>query len=84
MRKILQIIFCVLAVLCLAAGTILGVFYGLFGFLGGLLGAAVFALLMLFAKYGISLKEKQPPKPDFMNSAEENEKLREEQEQGRE
>ena len=72
--KTLRITFCILSALCLAAAIPIGVVFGLpylFALLGG---AAVFAILMFAAK-GSFRRVKPQPKPDFMNSDEENERI---------
>ena len=79
MKKILQITFCILACLSVAASVLLGVFLGFAYCVIALAVAVLFAALMLFVKNG-SLKPKEEPRVDFMNSEEENERLRRESE----
>lgn len=73
MRKFFQITFCLLACACVIAAVPLGAFCGLDWCLVALLAAAVFAALMTLAK---SAFRKRELRPDFMNSAEENEAIR--------
>ena len=77
MRKILQMIFCILSAISVVAAFFLGVFFG-FGFaLIGAAAALVFLLLTLWAKYGNPFRRpKEEPHTDFMNSEEENEMIR--------
>lgn len=79
MRKVFQIIFCILSALSVLAAFFMGVFMG---FLAALIGAAAalfFFVLTLFCKYGNPFSKRKEPKVDFMNSDEENEKIRNEQ-----
>ena len=71
--KTLRIVFCVLSCLTVASVVPLGVFFGWYC-LFALVGAAIFAGGMLLCKR--ASEPKAPPKPDFMNSDEENEKRR--------
>lgn len=72
--KILRITFCILSALCLAAAIPIGAFFGWVWLVGLLIAAALFALLMFGAKNGFR-RQTPAPKPDFMNSEEENEKI---------
>lgn len=76
MRKILQIVFCVLACASAAACIFIFIYFEYWGFIC-LGGTALFAALMLLAKNGLPRNRKEP-KTDFMNTEEENEKIREE------
>ena len=74
MKAVLRTIFCIAAVLCVAAAVVVGMIWGLLWALACLAGAAVFAGLMLLMK-----REKRVPeeKPDFMKSEEENRAINE-------
>lgn len=77
MRKILQMIFCVLSAISVVVAFFLGVFLDLPYALIGIAAALFFLVLTLFMKYGNPLRPpKEDPKPDFMNSDEENEVIR--------
>lgn len=71
--KILRIIFCILSCLCVAVCVPIAVFFSVWA-LVPLGGAAVFGLLMFAAKNNFK-KPKPEPKPDFMNTDEENAKI---------
>ena len=74
--KYLRIIFCVLACISVAATIPVGVLTGSMTWaLIPIAAACAFVLLMLFAKNKST--PKPPAAPDFMNSPEENAKLRE-------
>lgn len=77
--KTLKIIFCILSCLCVAASVFVGIYCGWEWFFLVIAGAAVFAGGMFWAKK----KSDPPPKPtaDFMNSDEENEKIKKENEE---
>lgn len=75
MRKTLQIVFCILACLCVVAAFLLGAFFGLIYFLCAIAGAVVFAVLMTVVKNG-SVRASEPPKTDFMNTDAQNEEIR--------
>lgn len=79
MKNFLRITFCLLACLSLGVTIVIFALFGLWGFVP-LGGAVVFTALMLLSKNGLPRREKPGPKPDFMNSAEENERIRREQE----
>ena len=72
MRKILQIVFCILAVLSVASIFFLGAFLGLVYALIGVAAAILFVCLMLVCKNSRSSEE---PHADFMNTDEENDHL---------
>ena len=75
--KILTILFCILSCLCVAACVPVFIYFKLWGFVcAG--AAALFALLMVGAKHGF---KRTPPQKqtDFMNTDEENEQIRREQ-----
>ena len=75
--KIARIVFCVLACLCVAAVIPAGFFID-FYCLFFVAGAVVFGVLMALCKRAD--EPKPAPKPDFMNSDEENEAIRNENE----
>lgn len=75
MKQILRIIFCILSCLCIASAIFLWIYVGIWWFLLAVVLALVFAGLMLLCKEGNPFK-KEPPKPDYMNSDEENEEIR--------
>ena len=81
MFQILRIVFCILACICTTAGFFIGAYFG-FGYaMIAFAAAIVFALMMFFVKDGNPFhREKEVPKTDFMNSDEENAKIRKEQE----
>lgn len=77
MRKVLQIVFCLLAVLSVASVFFLGVYLGWLYALIGVACALLFACLMLLMKGGNPFRRPpEEPHPDFMNTDEENEELR--------
>lgn len=76
MKKILQIVFCILSCLCVVSAFLLGAFFGILYCLIAFAGAAVFAFLMMLVKNG-SFRSRDIPKTDFMNTAEENDAIRE-------
>lgn len=65
MYKILRIVFCILAVICVAATLFIFVYFGLFGLIP-LGGAVVFGLLMVYFKNLQQAKELKdnPPAPE--------------------
>lgn len=71
--KTLRITFCILACICVAAVVPIGIFFEWYCLIP-LVAAAVFAALTVGAKNGFK-RPKPEPKPDFMNSDEENDKL---------
>ena len=77
MFRALRTVFCILACLCVAAAALVGTFFGLLYALIAVAAALVFGILMLVFKDGNPFrKEQELPKTDFMNSEEENEKIR--------
>ncbi|MBR7186596.1 MAG: hypothetical protein IKD43_03825 [Clostridia bacterium] len=76
--KYLQIVSCILACICTATSVIVGIFFGFLYFAIFAIVAAAFALLMFFAKK--KAEPPQPPRPDFMNTEEENAAIRKMQE----
>ncbi len=75
MRTTFQIIFCLLSVACIVAAVFLGVFFGLLYCLIAVLGALVFAALMLLMKNGNPLHREKRETTDFMNSDEVNQAI---------
>ena len=75
MKKILQIVFCLISGLFVVLATVLGIFFGLTAVLCCAGGALIFLALTFLMKYGNPFR-KEDPKPDFMNSDEENERIR--------
>lgn len=73
MISILKQVFCYISVVCVAASIVLGIIFGITWFFGIVGAAALFAGLMFWMKRLEAPKD--PPKPDFMNSVEENEKI---------
>ena len=73
--KTLRIVFCILACLCVAASIFLGAFLGWAYFFIAVAAAVLFGGAMFFVK-----KKSEPVerRTDFMNSPEENDKIREE------
>ncbi len=71
---VLRVTFCILACLSAAAIVPIGTFFGWWT-LVPIAAMAIFAFLMIAAKNGFS-RPAPPPKPDFMNTEEENAKLR--------
>ena len=70
--KILRTVFCVLACVCVAATVPIGIFFGWYC-LFPIAGALVCAIAMTWTK---EVSEPKPkPRPDFMNSDEENERI---------
>lgn len=84
MKTVFQVIFCVLSCLSIVAAVFLGIFLGLLWCLVGIAAAAVFASLMLLMKHGSPFRAHTEPRPDFMNTEEQNEKIRREAEQTKE
>lgn len=74
--KVLKIIFCILSCICVAAAIFVGIYYGWEWFFVVIAGAAAFAGGMFWAKK----KSDPPPKPsaDFMNTDEQNEQIKQE------
>ena len=69
--KTLQIVFCILSCLCAAAVVPVAIFFEIYCLIP--IGAAfVFGILMLLAKRAATPKL---PKPSFMNSQEENDRI---------
>lgn len=79
MKKAFQIVFCSLSALSALAAFALGVMFGFLYALIGIAATALFLALTLLCKYGLPFLKKEPPRVDFMNSDEENEKIRAEQ-----
>lgn len=71
---VLRITFCILACLCAAVAVPIGIFFE-WWCLVPIAAAFLFALLMLAAKNGF-VRTKAAPRTDFMNTNEENEKIR--------
>ena len=78
-RTVFQIIFSILAAISFLVAGILGFLKGLVYFFGGVAVTLVFVGLMLFMKYGNPFSKHEEPKVDFMNTDEENERIREDQ-----
>ena len=77
MRKILQSIFCILSALSVVAAFFLGVFLDLPYALIGAIAALLFLGLTLLVKNGNPFhRPSEEVHTDFMNSEEENEKIR--------
>ena len=82
MRKIFQMIFCILSAISVVATVFLGIFGDIPYVLIGIASALFFLVLTLFTKYGNPLRRpKEGPKTDFMNSDEENEQIKKSLEQ---
>lgn len=76
MRKVFQIIFCILSAISVVAAFLLGVYLDFpYAFIG-VAAALVFLGLTLLCKYGIPFLH-QEPKIDFLNSDETNREIRE-------
>lgn len=71
---VLRVTFCILACICAAAAVPIGIFFE-WWCLVPIVAAFLFALLMFAAKNGFT-RFKPEPRTDFMNSDEENEKIR--------
>ncbi|MDE6411542.1 MAG: hypothetical protein K2L02_03280 [Clostridia bacterium] len=71
---VLRITFCVLACICTAAAVPIGIFFE-WWCLVPVAAACIFALLMIAAKNNFT-RPKKEARTDFMNSDEENEKIR--------
>lgn len=79
MFRVLRIVFCILACLSVAAIIPVGVIWDFSFSLIPVGCALLFALLMFWVKDGNPFdKPKEEPHTDFMNSEEENEKIRKE------
>lgn len=72
--KVLQVSFCILACLCVAAVVPVGIFLDWYCLIP-IGGAILFGVLTVAAKNGFR-REKPAPKTDFMNTEEENEQIR--------
>lgn len=72
--KVLRMIFCILACVCVAAVVPIGIFFEWYCIVP-LGGAVLFGVLTVAAKNNFR-REKPAPKTDFMNSEEENERIR--------
>ena len=79
---VLRVTFCILACICTAAAVPIGIFFE-WWCLVPIAAAFVFAFLMFGAKNGFR-REKPEAKTDFMNTDEENEKIRKENGENRE
>ena len=75
---VLRIVFCILACICAAAAIPIGIFFEWWCLIP-ILAAAVFAVLMFVIRNAIARKE-APERTDFMNTDEENERIRTENE----
>ncbi len=76
MRNLLQIIFCILSVLCVAATLLVGVLVSWLYALIAAAAAILFACLMLWCKNGNPFRRPpEEPHADYMNTDEENERL---------
>jgi predicted MFS family arabinose efflux permease len=73
MLKILRILFCVVACLCVASAVFVGIFLGWQWCLICIAVACLFAVLMNWCR---NASEKESQTPDFMNTPEENERIR--------
>lgn len=76
MSKVLRIVFCILSCLCLASCAVVGAIFGFVYCLIPLGLAAVFAAVMFLFRNEPWKKKPEQPKPDFMNTDEENECIR--------
>ena len=77
MRKIFQIVFCILAALSVVAAFLMGAFWDFPYVLIGVAAALFFLILTLLMKYGNPFRrERKEPHADFMNSEEENARIR--------
>ncbi len=75
MTVFFRIFFCILSVLCVAAALPVGAFLGWqYAAICALAAFLCFAATVFF-KNGGRFRKKELPKPDFMNSPEENERL---------
>lgn len=72
--KVLRMIFCILACVCVAAVVPIGIFFEWYCIVP-LGGAVLFGVLTVAAKNNFR-REKPALKTDFMNSEEENERIR--------
>lgn len=70
----LRIVFCILSCICVAAAVPVGIFFEWWCLIP-VVAAGVFAMLMFGAKNGFS-RPKKEVKTDFMNTDEENERIR--------
>lgn len=71
---VLRVTFCILACVCIAAAVPIGIFFE-WWCLVPVAAAAIFAFLMYAAKNNFT-RPKKEPHTDFMNTDEENEKIR--------
>lgn len=72
--NVLRITFCIIACICVAAVVPVGIFFEWYCLIP-LCAAFVFGALTVAAKNGFR-REKPAPKTDFMNSDEENDRIR--------
>ena len=80
MRKVLQTIFCILAVLSVAAVLLVGILAGWLYALIAVAAAILFACLMFWCKNGNPFrKPPEEPHADYMNTDEENDRLKKKQ-----
>ena len=75
---VLRVTFCILACICTAAAIPIGIFFEWWCFVP-IIGALAFTALMLFVRNSVAKKEEKP-RTDFMNTDEENERIRTENE----
>ncbi len=80
MFRVLSIVFCVIACILIATAVVVGALVGIWWGVGEVVAAAFCVLLMLVFKNGNPFKRKKERKTDFMNTDEENEEIRKEQE----
>ena len=62
MYKNLRIVFTILSAICLAVSIPLGIFFGYAGWIGALLGAGIFFILMLLCKQSQEFAEEKAKK----------------------
>lgn len=79
MLQIHKIVCCVIACLCVAAAIPIGAIFGWVACVCIVAGAIIFGALTIWLKDKNTAANEDARKPDFMNSAEENEKIRQEQ-----
>ena len=75
---VLRVTFCILACICAAAAIPIGIFFEWWCFVP-VIGALIFAALMLLVR-NATVKAEEQPHTDFMNTDEENERIRTENE----
>lgn len=79
---VLRVVFCILACICTAAAVPIGIFFEWWCLIP-VVAAFAFALLMIAAKNGFT-RTKPEVRTDFMNTEEENEKIRSQSDDKRE